>query len=207
MTSLCVDIGFSTGIVFCCIGQNLKTLKLTNNNVFHSDSPSSLPLRESLLVQLFGPPSPSPSAPPSPSPSAPPSPPPSAVSSPSPSPPHSPLSSAPSPVPLRMVVNNRVTKHQIEFPKNHLSIQDICDELKKFRLRLFGKRKFQEPEIRMSKFGVVKSPKDVTLISLKEELIEYKLKSPKARKSPKEIKKIIENNNRIYKRKFNSMYA
>ena len=57
----------------------------------------------------------------------------------------------------------------------------------------------------MSKFVVVKNPKDETLISLKEELIEYKLKSPKARKSPKEIKKIIENNNRTYKRKFNSM--
>ena len=96
-----------------------------------------------------------------------------------------------------MVVNNRVTKHQIEFPQNHLSIKDIFDELKKFRLRLYGKGKFQEPEIRMSKFGVVKSPKDETLISLKEELIEYKLKSPKARKSPKEIKKIIEKNNII----------
>ena len=59
----------------------------------------------------------------------------------------------------------------------------------------------------MSKFGVVKSPKDETLISLKEELIEYELKSPKARKSPKEIKKIIENNNRTYKRKFNSIYS
>ena len=57
----------------------------------------------------------------------------------------------------------------------------------------------------MTKFGVVKSPKDETLKSLKEELIEYKLKSPKAKKCPKEIKKIIENNNRIHKRKFNSM--
>ena len=158
-----------------------------------SDPPSSLPLRESLLDQLFGPPSPSPS--------------PSSVPSPSPSPPPSPLSYTPSPVPLRMVVNNRVTKYQIEFAQNHLSIKDICDELKKFRLRLYGKRKFQEPEIRMSKFGIVKSPKDETLISLKEELIEYKLKSPKAKKSPKEIKKIMDNNNRTYKRKFNSIYT
>merc|ERR1719458_1181547 len=85
-----------------------------------SDSPSSLPLRDSILDQLFGPlpspsapPSLSPSAPPSPSPLTPPSPSPSAVPSPSPSPPPSPLSSTPSPVPLRMVVNNRVTNYQI----------------------------------------------------------------------------------------------
>ena len=90
------------------------------------------------------------------------------------------------------------------FTQDKLSIKDICDELKKFRLNLFGDRRFQEPEIRLSKFGLVKSPKDETLVLLKEELIECKLRSAKARKSLKEIKKIIERNKRSYRRKFNS---
>ena len=153
-----------------------------------SASPSSLPRRETLMEELFGPPSPSPSAPPSPSPSA----------SPSPSP------SAPSPVPLRMVVNNVKTNHQLVFNQDKVSIKDICDEVKKFRLRLYRNQKFQEPVIKIGKFGVVKSPKDETLISLKEELIECRLNSPKARKSQKEIEEIKERNKRIYRRKFNS---
>ena len=97
-----------------------------------------------------------------------------------------------------------VTNHEMVFTQDKLSIKDICDELKKFRLRLFGDRRFQEPEIRLSKFGLVKSPKDETLVSLREELIECKLRSAKARKSSKEIKKIIERNKRSYRRKFNS---
>ena len=143
-------------------------------------SPSSLPLRETLMEELFGPPSPSPSAPPSPSPSA------------------------PSPVPLRMVVNNVKTNHQLVFKQEEVSIKDICDEVKKFRLRLYGNQKFQEPVIKISKFGVIKSPKDETLISLKEEQIECILNSPKAKKSQKEIDEIKKRNKRIYERKFNS---
>ena len=90
------------------------------------------------------------------------------------------------------------------FKQDEVSIKDICDEVKKFRLRLYGNKKFQEPVIKMSKFGVVKSPMDETLISLKEELIECKLNSPKARKSQKEIQEIMEKNEKIYRRKFNS---
>ena len=143
-------------------------------------SPSSLPLRETLMEELFGPPSPSPSAPPSPSPSA------------------------PSPVPLRMVVNNVKTNHQLVFKQDEVSIKDICDEVKKFRLCLYGNQKFQEPVIKISQFGVVRSPKDETLISLKEEQIECILNSPKAKKSQKEIDEIKKRNKRIYERKFNS---
>ena len=103
-----------------------------------------------------------------------------------------------------MVVNNVKTNHQLVFKQDEVSIKDICDEVKKFRLCLYGNQKFQEPVIKISQFGVVRSPKDETLISLKEEIIECRLHSPKARKSQKEIEEIKERNKRIYKRKFNS---
>ena len=103
-----------------------------------------------------------------------------------------------------MVVNNVKTNHQLEFKQEEVSIKDICDEVKKFRLRLYGNQKFREPVIKISQFGVVRSPKDETLISLKEELIECRLNSPKARKSQKEIEEIVKKNERLYRRKFNS---
>ena len=77
---------------------------------------------------------------------------------------------------------------------------EICTSIKDRRQVLFGFEKFQEPKIKISGSGYIKSLQDKNPISLQEQTIVCELKRVKSKKEGKETEK---RNLQIYRRKFN----